>query len=73
MDFVKPALIDRHGHAPIYRYFTNEEDQVAFIKNEIEILRNEYSLKEICIVVKVPRLVDSVSSSLGKVDIRMKS
>ena len=42
VDFVKPSLIDRHGHPPIYRFFTTSQDQINFLLKEIQILTNDY-------------------------------
>lgn len=69
VDFVKPALIDRHGYPPIYRYFRNEMDQVEFLKDEIGSLRNEYELRDICIVAKEKRLIESAAITLEKSNI----
>ena len=52
VDFVKPSLIDRQGHPPIYKYFRTKENQYEFLKNEMNVLRNDYSLSDICIVAK---------------------
>ncbi len=60
LDFVKPSLIDRQGHPPIYKYFRTKEKQLEFIVNEINILKNDYQLSDICIVAKEKRLIDNV-------------
>ena len=52
VDFVKPSLIDRRGHSPIYRYFKNSEEQLEFLFNEIQVLRNDYNYSEICIAAR---------------------
>jgi SOS regulatory protein LexA len=59
VDFVKPALIDRHGHPPIYRFFLNEQQQAKYIVEEINSLKHDYNLKDICIVAKEKRLVEN--------------
>src|SRR5690606_29572286 len=64
VDFVKPALIDRNGHAPIYRYFRDVQTQTDFLIDEISSLQNDYQLREICIVVKEKRLIESAAISL---------
>ncbi len=69
VDFVKPALIDRHGHAPIYRFFSDERSQLDFIKSEIETLQGEYQLRDICIVAKERRLIENTSNSLEQAGI----
>lgn len=69
IDFVKPSLIDRHGHPPIYRYFKTTEAQLQFLLDEIDVLKNDYQLGEICIVAKEKRIVDSTAQSLQKAGI----
>lgn len=64
VDFVKPSLIDRHGHPPIYRFFTTSQDQIHFLQKEIQSLTNDYRLSEICVVAKEKRLIESVSQGL---------
>ncbi|MFY9285346.1 MAG: transcriptional repressor LexA [Tissierellaceae bacterium] len=59
VDFVKPSLIDRQGHPPIYRYFKNTEKQMEFLFDEINILRNDYNYSDICIVAKEKRLIEN--------------
>lgn len=59
VDFVKPSLIDRQGHPPIYKYFRTKEKQLEFLVNEINILRNDYEYSNICIVAKEKRLIDN--------------
>ena len=64
IDFVKPSLIDRHGHPPILRFFHKSNDQLAFLVDEIRELGNDYRLGEICIVAKEKRLIESVAQGL---------
>ena len=64
VDFVKPSLIDRQGHPPIYRYFTKNEDQLSFLKSEIDILKGDYQYSEICIAAKEKRIIESAQSFL---------
>lgn len=64
VDFVKPSLIDRHGHPPIYRFFMNSQDQINYLLKEIKILTNDYRYSEICVVAKEKRLIESVSQGL---------
>lgn len=66
VDFVKPSLIDRHGHSPIYRFFTTSKEQLAFLANEIQTLTNDYRLSEICLVAKEKRLIESAAQGLEK-------
>jgi superfamily I DNA/RNA helicase len=60
IDYVKPSLIDRHGHAPIYRHFKDRKEHEDFISNEISILKNDYSLSEIAVVAKERRLLENI-------------
>lgn len=64
VDFVKPALIDRHGHPPIYRFFLDEKQQAQYIVDEINSLKNDYDLKDICVVAKEKRLVENTKLAL---------
>lgn len=69
VDFVKPALIDRHGHPPIYRFFLTSDQQLQFLINEINILKNDYALSEICIVAKGNRYIENVAIGLEQAGI----
>ncbi|MEK5217168.1 transcriptional repressor LexA [Psychrobacillus sp. FSL H8-0487] len=64
VDFVKPSLIDRHGHPPIYRFFTTSQEQLTFLVNEIKTLSEDYRLSEICLVAKEKRLIESAAQGL---------
>lgn len=64
VDFVKPALIDRHGHQPIYRFFTTPVKQLAFLVEEIRTLQNDYDLREICLVARSNRLLENLAVGL---------
>ncbi|MDC3418077.1 transcriptional repressor LexA [Aquibacillus salsiterrae] len=66
VDFVKPSLIDRHGHAPIYRFFTDAKKQSDFLIEEIKALHSDYELRDICIVAKERRLIDSAAIALER-------
>ena len=66
IDFVKPSLIDRQGHAPIYKYFKKTDDQLKFLAEEIETLHNDYKYSEICIVAKERRLIENANSYFEK-------
>lgn len=66
VDFVKPALIERHGYAPIYRYFIDDNKQAEFIIEEIKTLEGEYQLRDICIVAKEKRLIENMSFCLER-------
>ncbi|HLS67036.1 MAG TPA: transcriptional repressor LexA [Pseudogracilibacillus sp.] len=69
VDFVKPALIDRHGHAPIYRFFPTVNEQSKFVIDEIRSLENDYELRHICIVARERQLIDSLAAELKAADI----
>ena len=69
VDFVKPSLIDRHGHPPIYRFFTSNQDQINFLIKEIKLLSDDYRYSEICIVAKERRLIESMGHGLENVGI----
>ncbi|QKX49524.1 repressor LexA [Planococcus glaciei] len=65
VDFVKPALIDRHGHPPIYRFFLTPQQQLQFLIEEIQMLQNDYALSEICVVAREKRHIESMASGLN--------
>ncbi|MBP2028768.1 SOS regulatory protein LexA [Acetoanaerobium pronyense] len=65
VDFVKPSLIDRQGSPPIYKYFKDQQNQLSFILSEIEELRNDYNLSDICIVAREIRLIENIESGLN--------
>lgn len=69
VDFVKPSLIDRHGHPPVYRFFADSQKQLAFLVDEITTLLNDYDRHEICIVAKEKRLIESACIGLEKANI----
>lgn len=64
IDYVKPSLIDRHGHAPIYRFFTDPKSQVEYFIDEIKQLNNDFAYRDICIVAKKKRLIESAATAL---------
>lgn len=69
VDFVKPALIDRHGHPPIYRFFNTPKQQAKFIAEEIAVLRNDYALSDICVVARGNRHIESAAADLEQAGI----
>ncbi|AIY06259.1 transcriptional regulator, LexA family [Planococcus sp. PAMC 21323] len=69
VDFVKPALIDRHGHPPIYRFFLTPQQQIKFLAEEISMLKNDYRLSEMCIVARGNRNIESAAADLEKAGI----
>lgn len=64
IDFVKPALIDKHGPAPVYRYYTTKEEQYNEIVAEINALQQDYELKDICIIARENRLLEEMAQTL---------
>lgn len=66
IDFVKPSLIDRQGHHPIYKYFRSKDKQLEFLHNEIQVLSNDYNYSDICIVAREWRILEDVSNFLEK-------
>lgn len=64
VDFVKPSLIDRHGHPPLYRFFTTSEQQLTYLVEEINSLLDTYNHSDICIVAREKRLIESASVGL---------
>ena len=69
VDFVKPALIDRHGHAPIYRFFKDHASHLTFLKDEINQLIGDYRYKDICIVAKEKRFLEDIEQYLSEEEI----
>lgn len=69
IDFVKPSLIDRQGHPPIYKYFKTSKKQLDFLIEEIKTLSNDYKYSDICIVAKERRLVENAYLYLEKKEI----
>lgn len=70
VDFVKPSLIDRQGHPPIYRYFKDSIKQLEYLVDEIKILRNDYKFSDICIVAREKRLIENASAYFDDNDIQ---
>jgi SOS regulatory protein LexA len=65
-DFVKPSLVDRKGHYPIYRHFPNLNDELNFVKNSIQELSSEYRLSEMCIIAREKRIADETLQFIEK-------
>jgi len=55
-DFVKPSLVDRKGHYPIYCHFQNSTEELEYLKDSIHKLENEYKLSDICVISKGKRI-----------------
>ncbi|NLJ77828.1 MAG: repressor LexA, partial [Tissierellia bacterium] len=64
VDFVKPSLIDRHGHPPIYKCFQDQQGQLEFLYDEIQTIRNDYSYGEICVVARERRILENTLNYL---------
>lgn len=61
VDFVKPSLIDRGGHPPIYKYFRSSEKQLEFLIEEIRLLNSDYKYSDMCIVAREGRSTENAS------------
>ncbi|MBV7273768.1 repressor LexA [Clostridiaceae bacterium UIB06] len=68
-NFVKPSLIDKQGTYPIYRRLLNEEEQAAYVANQIRILSKNYKYKDIVVVAKNKNLLENMNSHLNKAKI----
>src|SRR5690625_2588340 len=66
VDFVKPALIDRHGHAPIYQYCRDQKGQTQFLLEEIKALQDDYAYRDICIVAREFHLAENTALELER-------
>nr|WP_246169865.1 transcriptional repressor LexA [Alkalibaculum sporogenes] len=69
VDFIKPSLLDRQGAPPTYKYFKDNLTQQNFITHEINHLKSDYKLSDICIVAKENRLLDSILNGLQEANI----
>ncbi|WP_411680046.1 S24 family peptidase [Clostridium thailandense] len=68
-NFVKPSLIDKQGDYPIYRRLLNEEEQAAYVANQIRILSKNYKYKDIVIVAKNKNSLGNMNNYLNKAKI----
>src|SRR5699024_9838113 len=66
VDYVQPALIDRHGHAPIYRYCKDQKSQTDFLFEEINSLQGDYAYRDICIVARETHFVENTALELER-------
>ncbi|NMA94806.1 MAG: repressor LexA [Clostridiales bacterium] len=64
VDYVRPSLIDRQGHPPIYNFFKTGEDQLVFLANEVSLLRRDYKYSDISIVARTSRSIENVQTYL---------
>lgn len=65
-DFVKPSLVDRKGHYPIYRHFQNVIEELAHVQSCILKLSGEYNLSDICILSKEKRILEEAYKYLNE-------
>jgi len=63
-DFVKPLLVDRKGHYPIYRNFAALKEELDHVKATIHELSSEYKLSEICVIAKEKRMAQELQHYL---------
>lgn len=66
VDYVKPSLYDRKGHPPIYRHFLKDSQQYQYLVDEINNLKSEYKLSEICIISRYNNALSDAMSYLTK-------
>lgn len=60
-----------HGEKPVIQNFTNANDEFAFILQEVKQLQeNGIALKDICLVARTQKLVDSYLDLFGQAGIR---
>lgn len=64
-DFVKPALVDRKGHYPIYRHFHNLAEELDYLKNSIRELESDYRYSDICVISKGKKVSEDVHNYLN--------
>lgn len=64
-DFVKPSLVDRKGHYPIYRHFQSTASELEYLKESIIGLSNEYKLSDICVISKGKRISEDTFQFLN--------
>lgn len=65
-DFVKPLLVDRKGHYPIYRNFATLKEELDHIKATIHELSSEYKFSEICVIAKERRIAQEAQHYLAQ-------
>ena len=69
LDFVKPSLVDRQGHYPIYSHFSTLKEELSIVSKTVMALQSEYSLSDICILAKSRRLTEEVKLFLDSENI----
>lgn len=64
-NFVKPSLIDKQGEYPIYKGFSNKDEEGRYVANLINTnLKNRYSLKDIVIIGRLKSQLNEMKSYL---------
>ncbi|MCY6354175.1 transcriptional repressor LexA [Clostridium sp. ZS2-4] len=69
-NYVKASLIDRQGSYPVYRFFSTQGEEAAYVIREIkENLLEKYALKDITIIAKNKIILDYMSSKLEEANL----
>lgn len=64
-EFVRPMLIERHGEYPVYRHFSDSEEQNLYIVRLIKaMVKQGYALNEIAVVAKFNKNLRLIEASL---------
>jgi len=59
-NFVKPSLIDKQGLYPVFKIFKTLKDEADFIAKEINNLSKEYNYRDIAIICKTKKYLDTM-------------
>ena len=70
-DFVKPSLVDRKGEYPIYRHFETPQMEYEHVASLIMELKNDYELKDICIIAKETNIINLCKACLESKNINV--
>ncbi len=66
-NYVSPALLDRQGEYPVIRSFSSDAEEADHVFREISrLLDNGYSYKDIAIIARMRKQLDSVKACLDK-------
>lgn len=64
-NFIKPSLVDKYGVYPVYRNFSNKDNEAKFIIDNIKKqVKNNYKYKDIAIVAKRKNQLKEIKSYL---------
>ena len=63
--FVKPALIDKQGVYPVFKRFSNEQNQAAFIEREIIKQKDLHSIGEMVVLARFKSQLERLRSALS--------